>query len=42
MIATDSVKIPLIDDHEVVRRGVKQMVEENFLYVEVGEANTGV
>jgi len=41
MIATDSVKILLIADHEVVRRGVKQILEEHFLYVEVGEANTG-
>ncbi|NWF72307.1 MAG: response regulator transcription factor [Nitrospirae bacterium] len=41
MIATDSIKILIIDDHEVVRRGVKQILEENFLYVEVGEANTG-
>jgi len=41
MIATDSVKILIIDDHEVVRRGVKQILEEHFLYVEVGEANTG-
>lgn len=41
MIATDSIKVLVIDDHEVVRRGVKQILEENFLYVEVGEANTG-
>lgn len=41
MIATDLVKILIIDDHEVVRRGVKQILEEHFLYVEVGEANTG-
>jgi DNA-binding NarL/FixJ family response regulator len=40
MIATQPVKILVIDDHEVVRRGVKQILEENFLYVEVGEANT--
>ena len=40
MIATDLVKILIIDDHEVVRRGVKQVLEENFLYVEVGEAET--
>jgi len=40
MIATDLVKILIIDDHEVVRRGVKQILEEHFLYVEVGEANT--
>ncbi len=40
MIATESVKVLIIDDHEVVRRGVKQILEENFLYVEVGEAET--
>lgn len=40
MIATQSVKILVIDDHEIVRRGVKQILEENFLYVEVGEAET--
>jgi len=40
MIATDLVKVLIIDDHEVVRRGVKQILEEHFLYVEVGEANT--
>jgi len=41
MIATESARILIIDDHEVVRRGVKQILEEHFLYVEVGEANTG-
>jgi DNA-binding NarL/FixJ family response regulator len=41
MIETQLVKILVIDDHEVVRRGVKQILEENFLYVEVGEADTG-
>lgn len=40
MIGTELVKILVIDDHEVVRRGVKQILEENFLYVEVGEADT--
>jgi DNA-binding NarL/FixJ family response regulator len=40
MIETQLVKILVIDDHEVVRRGVKQILEENFLYVEVGEADT--
>ena len=40
MIATQPVKILVIDDHEVVRRGVKQILEENFLYAEVGEADT--
>ena len=41
MIGTQSVKILVIDDHEVVRRGVKQILEENLLYVEFGEADTG-
>jgi two-component system, NarL family, invasion response regulator UvrY len=41
MIETQLVRILVIDDHEVVRRGVKQILEENFLYVEVGEADTG-
>ncbi len=41
MIATQPVKILVIDDHEVVRRGVKQILEENFLLVEVGEADSG-
>jgi DNA-binding NarL/FixJ family response regulator len=40
MIATQPVKILVIDDHEVVRRGVKQILEETFAHVEVGEANT--
>jgi two-component system, NarL family, invasion response regulator UvrY len=44
MIATqtksESVRILVIDDHEVVRRGVKQILEETFAQVEVGEANT--
>ncbi len=40
MIGTQLVKILVIDDHEVVRRGVKQILEESFLYVEVGEADT--
>ena len=40
MIGTQAIKILVIDDHEVVRRDVKQILEENFLYVEVGEADT--
>ena len=40
MIETQSVKILVIDDHEVVRLGVKQILEESFLYVEVGQAET--
>ena len=41
MIGTQLVKILVIDDHEVVRRGVKQILEETFPHVEVGEADTG-
>ena len=41
MIGTQLVKILVIDDHEVVRRGVKQILEEIFPHVEVGEADTG-
>ncbi len=41
MIGTALVKILIIDDHEVVRRGVKQILEETFPQVEVGEADTG-
>jgi CheY-like chemotaxis protein len=41
MIGTQLVKILVIDDHEVVRRGVKQILEEAFPHVEVGEADTG-
>jgi DNA-binding NarL/FixJ family response regulator len=40
MTGTQLVKILVIDDHEIVRRGVKQIIEESFLYVEVGEAET--
>ena len=40
MIDTQLVKILVIDDHEVVRRGVKQILEEIFPHVEVGEADT--
>ncbi|NOT21682.1 MAG: response regulator transcription factor [Nitrospiraceae bacterium] len=40
MIATESLKVLIIDDHEIVRRGVKQILEENFLYVEIGEVET--
>jgi len=40
MIDTQLVKILVIDDHEVVRRGVKQILEETFAHVEVGEADT--
>ena len=41
MIRRQLVKILVIDDHEVVRRGVKQILEETFPHVEVGEADTG-
>ena len=41
MIGTQLVKILIIDDHEVVRRGVKQILEETLAHVEVGEADTG-
>jgi DNA-binding NarL/FixJ family response regulator len=40
MIGTQLVKILVIDDHEVVRRGVKQILEEAFTHVDVGEADT--
>jgi two-component system, NarL family, invasion response regulator UvrY len=40
MTATQAVKILVIDDHEVVRRGVKQILEEIFYHVEVGEADS--
>lgn len=41
MIGTQPVKILVIDDHVVVRRGVKQILEETFPCVEIGEADTG-
>jgi DNA-binding NarL/FixJ family response regulator len=40
MIGTQAIKILVIDDREVVRRDVKQILQENFLSVEVGEADT--
>src|SRR5437868_12208418 len=40
MIETQGLKILVIVDHVVVRLGVKQILEMNFLYVEVGEADT--
>lgn len=40
MIGTQPVKILVIDGHEVVRQGVKQILEEVFSHVEVGEADT--
>ncbi len=41
MTETPLVKVLIIDDHEVVRLGVKQILEQAFLYVEIGEADTG-
>ena len=41
MTETPLVKVLIIDDHEVVRLGVKQILEQAFLYVELGEADTG-
>jgi DNA-binding NarL/FixJ family response regulator len=40
MTGTQVVKILVIDDHEVVRRGVKQILEEVFSHVEVGQADS--
>jgi len=40
MIGTQLLKILVIDDHQIVRRGVKQILEETFPHVEVGEADT--
>lgn len=40
MIGTALVKILIIDDHEIVRRGVKQILEETFAHVEIGEADS--
>lgn len=42
MNGTQLVKILVIDDHVVVRRGVKQILEETVPHVEVGEADTGL
>jgi two-component system invasion response regulator UvrY len=40
VIGTQRLKILVIDDHEVVRRGVKHILKETFPHVEVGEADT--
>lgn len=40
MIEAQLMKVLVIDDHKVVRRGVKQILEEIFPHVEVGEVNT--
>ena len=41
MIGTQIVKILVIDDHEVVRLGVKQILGRALPHVELGEADTG-
>ncbi len=41
MIGTQVVKILVIDDHEVVRLGVKQILGKALPHVELGEADTG-
>jgi two-component system, NarL family, invasion response regulator UvrY len=41
MIGAQIVKILVIDDHEVVRLGVRQMLEKAFPHLELGEADTG-
>ena len=40
MIGTQPMRILIIDDHEVVRRGMQHILEESFPHVEVGEAET--
>ena len=40
MIEAQLMKVLVIDDHKVVRRGVKQILEEIFPHIEVGEVNT--
>jgi len=41
MIGAQLVKILLIDDHEVVRLGMRQILDKAFPHVELGEADTG-
>ena len=41
MIGAQLVKVLIIDDHEVVRLGVKQILEKALPHVELGEADTG-
>ena len=41
MIGTQLVKVLIIDDHEVVRLGVKQILGKALPHVELGEADTG-
>ena len=40
MIGTQLVKVLIIDDHEVVRLGVKQILKKALPHVEIGEADT--
>ena len=39
MIGAQLVKVLIIDDHEVVRLGVKQILEKALPHVELGEAD---
>jgi DNA-binding NarL/FixJ family response regulator len=41
VIGTQLLKILVVGDHEVARRGVKQILEDIFPHVEVGEADSG-
>jgi two-component system, NarL family, invasion response regulator UvrY len=41
MMGTQVVKVLIIDDHEVVRLGVKQILGKALPHVELGEADTG-
>jgi DNA-binding NarL/FixJ family response regulator len=41
MIGAQLVKILIVDDHEVVRLGVKQILEKTFPHLEIGEAESG-
>ena len=41
MIGAQLVRVLIIDDHEVVRLGVKQILEKALPHVELGEADTG-
>ena len=41
MPTTDIVKVLLVDDHEVLRKGVRRLLEDHDRYCVVGEASTG-
>lgn len=41
MPTTDIVKVLLADDHEVLRKGVRRLLEDHDRYCVVGEASTG-